>query len=226
MTLKKRIAEIAYKNKLGHLGSYFSSVGIIDEIYSKMDKDDIFILSSGHAALALYVCLEKYKGQDAEALFLKHGGHPHRDEECEIYCSTGSLGLGLCIALGRAVANPKRKVHVLVSDGECAEGSIWEALKTIKEEGIITEINRAVELNDIELLKPLPEELDSDLIPLSIRNKVLQKFENEKRKKYEMKAFKMERLAKQKLDNIHQEEEEYKKSKSKIIVNTETDNDW
>ena len=134
--LKKRIAEIAYKNKLGHLGSYFSSVGIIDKIYSKMDKDDIFILSSGHAALALYVCLEKYKGQDAEALFIKHGGHPYRDEECEIYCSTGSLGLGLCIALGRAVANPKRKVHVLVSDGECAEGSIWEALKTIKEENI------------------------------------------------------------------------------------------
>ena len=136
VALKKRITEIAYKNKLGHLGSYFSSVGIIDEIYSKMDKDDIFILSSGHAALALYVCLEKYKGQDAEALFAKHGGHPHRDEECGIYCSTGSLGLGLCVALGRAVANPKRKIIVLVSDGECAEGSIWEALKTIEEEEI------------------------------------------------------------------------------------------
>jgi transketolase len=136
VALKKRIAEIAYKNKLGHLGSYFSSVGIIDEIYSKMNKDDIFILSSGHAALALYVCLEKYKGQDAEALFAKHGGHPHRDEECGIYCSTGSLGLGLCVALGRAVANPKRKVIVLISDGECAEGSIWEALKTIEEEEI------------------------------------------------------------------------------------------
>jgi transketolase len=134
--LKKRIAEIAYKYKLGHLGSYFSSVDIIDKIYSKMDEDDIFILSSGHAALALYVCLEKYKGKDAEALFLKHGGHPHRDEENEIYCSTGSLGLGLCIALGRAVANPYRKVQVLISDGECAEGSIWEALKTINEEGI------------------------------------------------------------------------------------------
>ena len=136
VALKKRIAEIAYKNKLGHLGSYFSSVGIINEIYSKMGKDDIFILSSGHAALALYVCLEKYKGQDAEALFAKHGGHPHRDEECGIYCSTGSLGLGLCVALGRAVANPKRKVIVLISDGECAEGSIWEALKTIEEEEI------------------------------------------------------------------------------------------
>ena len=136
MNLKKRIAAIAYNNKLGHLGSYFSSVDIIDEIYSKMNEDDIFILSSGHAALALYVCLEKYKGQDAEVLFNKHGGHPHRDEKRGIYCSTGSLGLGLTIALGRAVANSKRKVHVLISDGECAEGSIWEALKTIVEQKI------------------------------------------------------------------------------------------
>ena len=133
MNLKKRIAEIAYKNKLGHLGSYLSSVDIIDEIYSKMDKDDIFILSSGHASLAMYVCIEKYFGIDAEMLFLKHGGHPHRDEENKIHCSTGSLGLGLPIALGRALANPNRKVWVLVSDGEAAEGSIWESLKTIQE---------------------------------------------------------------------------------------------
>ena len=134
--LKKRIVEIAYKHKLGHLGSYFSALEIIDSIYQKMNKDDIFILSSGHAALALYVCLEKYRGQDAEALFIKHGGHPHWDEEAGIFCSTGSLGLGITIALGRAVANKNRKVWVLVSDGECAEGSVWEALKTIVEQDI------------------------------------------------------------------------------------------
>ena len=134
--LKKRIVEIAYKHKLGHLGSYFSALEIIDSIYQKMNKDDIFILSSGHAALALYVCLEKYRGQDAEALFIKHGGHPHWDEEAGIFCSTGSLGLGITIALGRAVANPNRKVYVLISDGEAAEGSVWEALKTIVEQNI------------------------------------------------------------------------------------------
>ena len=134
--LKKRLVEIAYKHKLGHLGSYFSALEIIDSIYKKMDKDDIFILSSGHAVLALYVCLEKYRGQNAEDLFLKHGGHPHWDEEAGIHCSTGSLGMGIVIALGRAVANPNRKVYVLVSDGECAEGSVWEALKTIVEEKI------------------------------------------------------------------------------------------
>ena len=144
--LRKRLVEVAYKNKLGHLGSYFSSLEIIDEIYSKMDKDDIFILSSGHAALALYVCLEKYKGVNADMLFEKHGGHPHRDEENFIYCSTGSLGLGITVALGRAVANPNRKVYVLISDGECAEGSIWESLKTIVEQNI-TNIEVHVNIN-------------------------------------------------------------------------------
>lgn len=136
MNLKKRIAEIAFKNKLSHLGSYFSSVNIIDEIFSKMDNDDIFILSAGHAALALYVCIEKYHKKNAELLFKSYGSHPHRCEEDKIYCSTGSLGLGITIALGRAIAAPKRRVWVLLSDGEAAEGSVWESLKTIVEENI------------------------------------------------------------------------------------------
>ena len=131
--LKSRILEIANKNNLSHLGSYLSSVGIINEIYSKMEEKDIFILSSGHAALALYVVLEKYKGINAEELFKKHGGHPHRDEENFLYCSTGSLGLGITVAVGRALANKDRNVYCLISDGECAEGSIWESLKAIKE---------------------------------------------------------------------------------------------
>ena len=81
MNLKNRILEIAYKHKLSHLGSYLSAVGIIDEIYSNKNSEDIFILSSGHAALALYAVLEKYEGQNAEELFIKHGGHPHRNEK-------------------------------------------------------------------------------------------------------------------------------------------------
>ena len=134
--LKKRILEIAYKHKLSHLGSYLSAADIIDEIYENKNPDDIFILSSGHAALALYAALEKYEGKNAEELFLKHGGHPHRDEENGIYCSTGSLGLGITVAVGRALANKNRKVHVLISDGESAEGSVWEALRFIKESNL------------------------------------------------------------------------------------------
>ena len=105
--LKERILDICYENKLSHLGSYFSSVEIIDEIYSEMKNDDIFILSSGHCAVALYAVIEKYKGIDANELFLKHGGHPHRDEENHLFCSTGSLGMGLLVAIGRAMADPR-----------------------------------------------------------------------------------------------------------------------
>jgi transketolase N-terminal domain/subunit len=163
--LKKRIIEIAYKNKLSHLGSYLSSIEIIDEIYSTMQNDDIFILSSGHASLALYVCLEKYKGIDAEFLFKKHGGHPHLDESNKIYCSTGSLGLGITIALGRALANKNKNVYVLVSDGECAEGSVWEALKCIYEMKI-TNIYIYVNVNGYAAYDPV----DKDYLILRLQS--------------------------------------------------------
>lgn len=136
VNLKKRILEIAYKHKLSHLGSYLSAVDIIDEIYKSKNKEDIFILSSGHAALALYVVLEKYEDKNAEELFLKHGGHPHRDEDDGIYCSTGSLGLGITVAVGRALVNKNKKVYVLISDGESAEGSVWESLRFIQENNL------------------------------------------------------------------------------------------
>lgn len=67
----------------------------MDEIYSNKNKEDIFILSCGHAALALYAVLEKYENADASKLFKKHGGHPHRNVKDGIHCSTGSLGMGL-----------------------------------------------------------------------------------------------------------------------------------
>jgi len=134
--LRKRILDICYKYKLSHLGTYFSSIGILDDIFRKKNSDDVFILSAGHAAVALYAVIEKYHGVDAEALFNKHGGHPHRDEANHLYCSTGSLGLGLPVAVGRAIANPDKRVYCLISDGECAEGSIWESLRFIQENSV------------------------------------------------------------------------------------------
>ena len=129
--LKRRIIEIAYKHKLGHLGSYMSCVDTINHIFTIKNPEDIFILSNGHAALAQYVVLEKFHGHDAEVLFKKHGGHPHLDADNHIWCSTGSLGMGISVAVGRALANPDRKVYVMLSDGECAEGVVWEALRVI-----------------------------------------------------------------------------------------------
>ncbi len=132
LRLKRRVLDICYENRLSHLGSYFSSLGLLDDIFQKMDKEnDIFILSAGHCAIALYAVIEKYYAIDADMLFKKHGGHPHRDEANKLYCSTGSLGMGLTVAVGRAMASPSKRVHCMISDGECAEGSIWEALRFI-----------------------------------------------------------------------------------------------
>jgi len=127
--LYKRLLDICYERQLHHLGSYFSALQIIDEIYSQKKEDDIFILSNGHAVVALYVVLEKYYGLDAVELHEKYGDHPKRNELDKLHCSTGSLGMGVTVAVGRALANPDRNVYCLLSDGECAEGSVWEALR-------------------------------------------------------------------------------------------------
>jgi transketolase len=127
--LEKRIVEISYKHKLSHLSSCLTSVTVINDIYKVKKDNEPFILSNGHAALALYVVLEQWKFKDAEKLYLKHGTHPNRDLENGIYCSTGSLGQGITVAVGMALSDRSRNVYVLTSDGEMAEGSCWEALR-------------------------------------------------------------------------------------------------
>ena len=104
-------------------------IDILAHIYEKKGCRDVVILSNGHAGLAQYVCLEAYNNQDAEALLLKHGVHPNYDIEAGIYASTGSLGHGLGIAVGYALADRSRTVYCTVSDGELSEGSIYEALQ-------------------------------------------------------------------------------------------------
>lgn len=137
-TLKQRILDISYKEKLSHLGSCLTAVDIIDNIYKVKSNEEKFILSAGHAALALYVVLEKYFGIDAEFLVKFSGVHPDRLNTTTkggspIDCSTGSLGQGLPVAVGMALANRSKRVFCLISDGECAEGSIWESLRIAHE---------------------------------------------------------------------------------------------
>lgn len=127
--LERRLFEITYNEKLIHLSSCLSALPIIEEIYAEKKEDEIFILSNGHAGLALYVVLEEKYGIDPVMLLHKHGIHPSKDLENKLFCSTGSLGSGLPIAVGRALADRTKNVYCMISDGEAAEGSIWEALR-------------------------------------------------------------------------------------------------
>lgn len=126
---EQRIINITFNEKLSHLSSCLSAWPIIHEIYDEKKEDEVFILSNGHAGLALYCELEARYGIDPVMLLHKHGIHPGKDLENKLYCSTGSLGSGLPIAVGRALADRTKNVYVLISDGECAEGSIWESLR-------------------------------------------------------------------------------------------------
>jgi len=131
--LQQRIVDITYQERLSHLSSTLSAAPILEEIYAQRKDDEVVILSNGHAGLALYCILEQKYGVDPVALLHKHGIHPGKDLDNHLYCSTGSLGSGLPIAVGHAIATPDKKVYCMVSDGECAEGSIWEALRFIQE---------------------------------------------------------------------------------------------
>jgi len=131
--LKRRILDISLKYNKAHISSSIIAVDTIDYIYRTKKSNEPFILSSGCAGLALYVVLEKYEKKDAEVLFKKYGTYPQRDLNNGIYCSVGSLGHGIGIALGMAYADRDRSVYCMITDGECAEGSVWEALRIATE---------------------------------------------------------------------------------------------
>ncbi len=131
----------------GHIGGAFSSLDILTVLYNKVLKHepgnpkwedrDRFILSAGHKCLALYVTLAEQGYFDTEILWtyntLNTRVPMHPDEKAlpGIEFPNGSLGHGLSVANGMALAGrldkKEYRIFVLLGDGECAEGSVWEA---------------------------------------------------------------------------------------------------
>ncbi len=145
--LRKKIVQMVYNGKDGHIPSAFSIIDIIEVLYRKHLKfdpknpkwkeRDYFVLSKGHGCLALYVILREHEflTENDIDMFCKPGGilgeHPDCTKVPCVEASTGSLGHGfpfaVGIALGLRIRNMSNKVYVLVGDGECHEGTIWEA---------------------------------------------------------------------------------------------------
>lgn len=131
----------------GHPGGAFSSVDVmialffdvlnIDPSKPKWEKRDRFILSKGHSSIALYsvMALRGFFPQEELSTFRQDmsilGGHPDMHKVPGVEMSTGSLGHGLSVGVGMALAgkidNKKHRVFVLMGDGETQEGSVWEA---------------------------------------------------------------------------------------------------
>jgi transketolase len=132
---RRRLLDIIHNAHLSHIGPCLSVIDIIEAIYQIKDKGEKFILSNGHAGVALYVVLEKH-GYPIRIDTTNISVHPDRNPRAGIDVSTGSLGQGLPIAVGIALSNRQKSVYCLISDGECAEGSIWESLRIIKDNNI------------------------------------------------------------------------------------------
>lgn len=134
--IRRKILTYSHISHLSHIGSCLSAVDLIDAIYKVKRSEDKFILSNGHAGIALYFVLHKYGHISKEKAIKKLYIHPDRNKKIGIHVSTGSLGQGLPIALGMALADKKKTIYCMVSDGECAEGSIWEALRVASDNKI------------------------------------------------------------------------------------------
>ncbi len=136
---RTRLLQMHYEAKVGHIGGNLSALDAMLHLHSTvMADDDLFVLSKGHSAGALYVTLWAIGLIPDEALktFHKDGttlaGHPVAHWHDGISFATGSLGHGLGLAAGAALGKRLRgdpgTVFCLLSDGECEEGSTWEAL--------------------------------------------------------------------------------------------------
>jgi transketolase len=132
----KKIIKLSYESKEGHIPSSLSILDLLYVYYKNNFPVKNLILSKGHAALGLYVILDHF-GLLEEKLedFCKFGsrllGHPcHKVNN--VVCSTGSLGHGLPFAVGLALSNKcksiNEKIFVILGDGECNEGTIWESI--------------------------------------------------------------------------------------------------
>jgi len=149
LNIRKNILEMALAAgaSSSHFGGALSITEIISVLFAdqmKIKKDnpkhesrDRFILSKGHACLAYYAALSEvgYISKEELKTFEKDDsnllGHPVINRDIGIDFSNGSLGMGLALGIGVALALKKRKkdinVYVVLGDGECNEGSVWEA---------------------------------------------------------------------------------------------------
>ena len=146
--VRKNILEMAVAAGAGsaHFGGALSITEIVATLFAyqmKIDKKnpkweerDRFILSKGHACLAYYaaLCEVGYISNNELKTFEQNDtnllGHPVINRDLGIDFSNGSLGMGLSLGIGVAISSKKKKknfnVYVIVGDGECNEGSIWE----------------------------------------------------------------------------------------------------
>lgn len=178
---RRAITEMVIAANRGHIGSAFSLIEILLALYKggvlrvdpknpAWEDRDRLILSKGHGALALYPILSDL-GFFPKAELLKYckkdgilGGHPEHLKIPGVEASTGALGHGLSIGIGMAMAGRMNRkdfrVYVILGDGECDEGSIWEGAMHASKHKLssltaIVDYNKQQSYSDVSEVLPL-----------------------------------------------------------------------
>ena len=126
--IKHSVLQNSYITKACHIGSALSCIKIMVDIFSILKEKDVFIFSKASGVATYYAILSElgYFPENKVAYYLKN--YPLVSKEVPgVIWSGGSVGHGLSVAVGMALADRSRDVHVLLSDGECQEGSTYEA---------------------------------------------------------------------------------------------------
>lgn len=178
--VRREITEMVIAAGRGHVGSAFSLVETLLVLYKSVLKvdpknpawpdRDRLILSKGHGCLALYPILAGMGFFPREELskYCKPtgllGGHPEHHKIPGVEASTGALGHGLSIGIGMALAarmdRRAYRVFVIIGDGECDEGSIWEAAMHASKHKldsltVIVDYNKQQSYSDVAEVLPL-----------------------------------------------------------------------
>ncbi|MBP7652110.1 transketolase [Candidatus Dependentiae bacterium] len=182
--IRLEIVKMTYRLGGGHIGPALSANDILTVLYYNFlnimpdnplnENRDRFILSKGHACFGFYYILSDLGffnknillqvNKDTDTL----GSHPEIKPEWGIEITTGSLGHGLSIGCGIALSakinDKKFRTVVLMGDGECQEGSVWEAAMFAKQQKLDNLIG-IVDYNKLQAIQPISEAVD--IFPLS-----------------------------------------------------------
>ena len=168
LILRQKTLLMFVKKQEAHLGGSFSMIEILLGLFHVIDvRRDKFILSKSHASFPLCILLKDYGFKP------KIKTHLEIDKKNGIHCTTGSLGHGLPIATGMAFANKlkknKKKIYVLISDGECQEGTTWESL-LIAAKHKLNNLFIIVDYNKVQALSHLKDGLPLENLEKKIKS--------------------------------------------------------
>lgn len=173
--IRRNVYRMAHRAGGAHMGGAFSAADIIATLYfggvlrhdpkdPSWEGRDTFILSKGHACYALYAALARAGYFPEEELWTvgkpgsRLGGHPKLHEIPGVEASTGALGHGLSFAIGIAYADKvderSSHVYVMLGDGECQEGSVWEGALSASALGL-EDLTAIVDHNKLQAMDAL-----------------------------------------------------------------------